>query len=161
MSLAAVARAPRQRHHAVVDPLSTASSWMTLASGALAFLAFVRDYASDAGMVSAVFDPDAQRTAGDEISVTRYPTSLDQVWVYGVKPVAGYTFVPLAVQPEAVLQFESDEGDKVLTPRWFRWLAPPRPGTLFTTDKPLPNLAVDFIVVGYRPEALRRQLTGS
>lgn len=77
----------------------------------------------------------------------------------------GYTFVPLAVQPDAVLQFEfgalpGEDVPAVRTTRFFRWVPPVLPGVLYTTDGVRPNLSVDFMVVGYRPEALRRYLAG-
>lgn len=60
-----------------MDPLAAAAAWTAITRGGLSFLAFVRDHVKDSGVISAIFDVDGVRTAGDEILVHRFPLYLD------------------------------------------------------------------------------------
>ena len=123
--------------------------------------AAVRSLIGRNNIIAAYFDGRGQRLHGDErINVTTTDTSNESIWYFDVDDLDGYVFTRIAVGADAAIeQFGTEVGKANPDPRYFRWVAPVLPGRIYGGDEP-PNALVAFVVVGYKPRVLVKELSG-
>lgn len=121
----------------------------------------IRSVVGRNNIIAAYFDPEGRRLHGDErIAVNKHESGSSSVWYFEVAAVEGYVFTRIAVGADAAVeQFGTEEGRANPDPRFFRWVAPVLPGRIYGGDQP-PNALVSFVVVGYRPKVLVKELSG-
>lgn len=111
-------------------------------------------------VISAHFDPAGQRISGDEeIEIDRqFVGDGEAIWFFIVKDIPGYTFVRAPVIESVAVELTGIEvGKKNHDARIWRWIAPRIPGVIYDGASP-PNLEVEFIIVGYKTDALIKHL---
>lgn len=125
------------------------------------FLALLRGVAG-AGVIAAHFKWDGTRIDGsNRIKIVKhreeeYP---DRFW-YEVEALDDYTFLRFPVIESAAHELIGTvKGQRNPDARYWRWVAPIPPGAIAGGERP--NLMVDFVIVGYRPKALLKFLTGA
>ena len=106
-------------------------------------------------VISALFDAQGQRVHGEErISVERHDQA-DGSWWYSVDPVEGYTFTRIPLIASGLYEELGHIGDAVnADANYWRWATPPPPGRIAGGNHTDPNALVQFIVVGYKADAL-------
>lgn len=123
--------------------------------------AAVRSLVGRNNIIAAYFDPHGERRHGDKrISVKKDESASENIWYFEVDDVDDYVFTRMAVAADAAVeQFGTEVGKLNPNPRFFRWVAPVLPGRIYGGDQP-PNALVPFVVVGYKPKVLVRELSG-
>lgn len=128
---------------------------------AIALIQFLRDLSADVGVLSAIFDADGNRKAGDEgvsVKIHRVPEDEakgNKVWFYEIHGPEGFEFVRAPVNPEGVIEAHGTRTDGTNPDaRYFRY-APVPDGNIYSGSRP--NVRVDFMVFGYKPEDLLKR----
>ena len=145
----------------MIEAISAVSGGLSILQAAIQFAGIVRNIAG-AGMISAYFQWDGTRVEGDEaISVERHPSDgSDAVWWFSVKEVPEYTFIRMSVIESCAYELVGCvAGEENPDVRYWRWVAPEKPGIIRDGKYEPPNLKVDFVVVGYQPKALIKHFT--
>ncbi len=130
---------------------------------AYAFGKFLKEI-TDTDVIAAHFDGDGERISGDDkIEIERHHDENNEaVWFFIVKEIPGYTFVRAPVIESATVELVGTiKGEKNPDARFWRWMAPRVPGVIYGGQQDPPNLKVEFIVVGYRTEALIKHLAAT
>jgi len=126
---------------------------------AVAFGKYLRDL-GETDVISAHFNWEGTRISGDDkIVIDRQVVGGDgDVWFYIVEEIPGYTFVRAPVIDTVTVELPGKiVGEKNADARVWRWMATRQPGVIYD-GKSAPNLKVDFIVIGYRTDALIKHL---
>ena len=119
-------------------------------------LGFIKTLANS-DVISASFDSIGGRTAGsNEIEIEKHSEAeTPDVWFYSVKPRPEYTFVRIPVISSGIQELiGSVVGENNADARFWRWVDLPAPNTIVGGNRMPPNVKVDFIVVGYKANAL-------
>lgn len=123
---------------------------------AIALIQLLRDMTADAGIVSAIFDPDGNRMSGDDslaVIVRQLEGEEGKAWFYEITGPEGYEFVRSPVNPEGVIEAHGTPSNETNPDaRYFRY-APVPDGHVYGAGT-RPNVRVNFMVFGYRPEQL-------
>jgi len=147
----------------MIDPISAVSGSFGIALTLVDFFGYVRRVRG-ADVVSAYFKWDGTRLEGsDRITVEKHPNAdNDAVWWFAVKDQPGYVFVRMPVIESCAYELVGMiQGEKNPDSQYWRWVAPQRPGVIVGGQEEPPNVKVDFIVVGYRPQALIKHFSRS
>lgn len=138
-----------------LDVISDLSGSISSVTEGLHLLAFVRGI-TGSDIISALFDADGNRTAGSElIEVTNIPGPDKSVWWYAVKDVPDYIFTRMALIPSHVQEIaDCVAGEKNPNALYWRWIAMEPQGVLIDNGQNPPNIRVNFMIIGYKPEAL-------
>lgn len=127
----------------------------------ITFGKFLRDV-GEAHVIKAHFNWAGERVSGDEnLEIERHFVGEDEaIWYFSVKEIHGYTFVRAPVIESATVELVgTKDGEGNPDARYWRWIAPRIPGVIYGGQHVPPNLKVEFIVVGYRTEALIKHLS--
>ncbi len=129
---------------------------MSIAQGVVRFIGYLRKRVKDAHVMSAYFTWEGTRVHGSKaIAIEIHPTENSAVWWYSVDAPSGYVFVRMPTVESCAHELVGRlAGESNPDARYWRWVAPERQGVLVSGDQEPPNLKVDFIVVGYQPQAL-------
>lgn len=141
-----------------MDPFSVASVSLP------PLWSILRRAAGRNNIVSAFFDARGSRLLGDDrLSVTVIQDDGDaSVWYFMVNDLDDYVFTRAAVSADAAHElYGIEQGSSNPDPRFFRWVAPTVPGVIYGGGTSRPNALVPFIVVGYQPKVLVRELTAN
>lgn len=79
------------------------------------------------------------------------------VWWFSVKPIDDYAFVREPVTPSCAYEIIGTVSGELPDSRYWRWIAPAKPGVIISGNYEPPNLKVDFMVFGYKPKALLKR----
>ncbi len=146
-----------------LDDISLVTSTVSLVQQAYSFGKFLKEI-SGTDVISAHFDWDGQRISGDDkIEIERhFIGAKEAIWFFSVKEIPGYTFVRAPVIQSATVELIGTKiDDKNPDARFWRWIAPRLPGVIYGGQDEPPNLKVEFIVVGYRTDALIKHLAAT
>jgi hypothetical protein len=138
----------------MLDPISVISGGISIVQGLWQFLSFVRGVAG-ADIISAYFKWDGTRLEGSErIVVDKQEDGSDpHSWWFSVREESDYVYVRYPVVESCAHELVGQvTGEANPDARYWRWVAPMPQGVIAGSQRP--NLAVNFIVVGYRPKAL-------
>ena len=106
--------------------------------------------------ISASFDADGTRAAGDErIEVTK-----DKEF-FRVKPVEDYEFLRIPVNPSGVIELLGTDENGLFDSDLWRWIRAPLPNEReysYPEVKTSSSVRVRFLVFGYKSEDLRKVL---
>jgi hypothetical protein len=144
----------------MVDVISAVSGGLAIGQNVLQFLGYVRKL-TGANVIAALFDPDAKLKKGDEkIQVRRHETENDErTWWYEVEDLEDYSFVRIPVVGSGIVEIVGAVQGKNPDARYWRWVSQALPGRIYGGDAP--SVRVDFVVVGYRPDALVKHFSKS
>lgn len=139
--------------------IETIGAGIGAAGTLLGWLRDLRGLVSPDDMIAAQFDAEGNRKGGNEsIKLHKVPVPNEpKVWFFMAVRVEGFHFVPVALVPEADIEYGMVEGQTQKDGTVWRWTAPLKQGMihgLAEGRRHLDNFAVPFIVVGYRPKAL-------
>lgn len=143
----------------MVDPISLTAAGVSVVQGTAQLTKFLMDI-NDTSVISAHFRWDGTRLHGDErIKVVRQEAqNTNTVWWYYVEEIPEYTFIRAPVIESCGYELAGQlVGDDVPNALVWRWVAQEEQGVICNPGAP--NLKVDFIVTGYRVEALIKHLT--
>ena len=116
---------------------------------------FIKERADAFGEISAIFAVDGKRIEGsDDIEVEVIPTDAKTKWFYRIKEKEGYVFVYIPLIPSVYVDYGTAAGLQNPDARFFRFVA--HPMSSFTAGG-AENVAVDFVVFGYRPKGFLKQ----
>ena len=135
------------------DPISVISGGVSIVQGLWQFLGFVRTV-TGADVISAYFNWDGTRLEGNEqVVVEKDPDADDHSWWFHVRDDLDYVYLRFPVVDSCAHELVGTlSGQSNPDARYWRWVAPVPPGAIAGGRRP--NLAVNFVVVGYRPKAL-------
>jgi hypothetical protein len=145
----------------MTDPVAVMSGALSVARGLWQFLGFVRGVAGS-DVISAYFSWDGTRLEGSEmIVVEKHQDANDPAsWWFSVRDELDYVYVRYPVVESCAHELVGQEpGQPNPDARFWRWVAPVPPGAIAGPRRL--NLAVNFIVVGYRPKALVRHFSST
>jgi len=140
----------------MADPISIISGGMSIADGIMQFLDFIKGLAGSE-VISAYFKYDGTKVEGsDKIVIELHPNDdCPEVFWLSVKSIEDYAFVRFPINDTCVHELIGTEAEKKLPdPRYWRWVAKPRPNVIVGGNHNPPNAMMDFIVIGYRPKAI-------
>ncbi len=145
------------------DDISLMTSAVSAVQKVITFARFLRDV-GEAHVIAAHFNWAGERISGDDnIEIERHFVGEEEaIWWFSVTEIAGYTFVRAPVIESATVELVGTiKGEKNPDARFWRWMAPRVPGVIYGGQHDPPNLKVEFIVVGYRTEALIKHLAAT
>lgn len=103
-------------------------------------------------VISALFKWDGSRSYGDEKIVITKHDAEDGSWFYSVNELDDYVFIRIPINASCVIERPGTvPGDKSADSKYFRYIAVPD-GHIYGGT--LPNVRVDFMVIGYKPKDL-------
>lgn len=139
-----------------MDPISAISGGIAIGHGIYQYLGYIRNVASS-DVISAYFNSNGERTAGsDKIEIEKHSQGENATtWWYSVKKQPEYTFVRIPVISSGIQELIGTVvGENNADARIWRWVDLPAPNVIVGGNYIPPNAKVDFIVVGYKPNAL-------
>lgn len=145
----------------MLDPISVISGGISIVKDLWQFLSFARDVAG-ADVISAYFKWDGTRLEGSErIIVEKHEDESDpNSWWFSVQDESEYVYVRYPVVQSCAYELVGQvPGGAHPDARYWRWVPPVPPGAIAGPNRQ--NLAVNFIVVGYRPKALVQYFSSS
>ena len=136
-----------------LEGLAAAAEAYQLARGGLGALSFLRSVRGS-GVIATYFDERGERVAGDKrLEIVKHPGRSQAEWWFEVRSPDGYVCVRYPLIESAVFELITNRLDqKNPDARYWRWIAPTRPGTFGSAE--IPNVLVPFLIVGYKPKAL-------
>lgn len=140
-----------------MDPISVAAGGVAIGQGTMASIEFLWSRVRTPDVIAALFDPDAQRLTGDErmqVQVLRPEGWPEEAWWYRAVGIAGFEFIPYATSPYLEIRVASTQ-DAPRNRIW-RWVWPAHPGSVYGDRTKIPTVETNFVLVGYRPEAIVR-----
>lgn len=138
------------------DPISTISGGLSIAGSIVQFLDFIKNIAGS-DVISGYFKFDGTKVEGsDKIVIELHPVEeCKEVFWLSVRSFEDYAFVRIPINESCVHELIGTEGgEKLPNPRYWRWVAKPRPNVIVGGNYTPPNVKMDFIVIGYRPKAI-------
>lgn len=119
-------------------------------SDVIAFIELVHKISEKFKIISTLFSWDGKRIEGDEkIQVEKHDQE-DGTWYYSIKDLDDYIFIRMPVNMSGVIERVGQvPGENSSDSKYFRYLPVPD-GTI--RGSPIPNVKVDFIVIGYKPK---------
>lgn len=143
------------------DPISLIGTGVSVASGVFDILNVARTLKS-AGIISALFDEEGNRTDGsDKVEVLKITDERrPDIWWFTVKEVPGYSFERIPLTPSCLLESAGNINHEMNpNAKYWRWHGPEDTRTLYNGTSSPPNIKVSFIVVGYKRKALMKHFS--
>jgi hypothetical protein len=138
--------------------LSEISSGVGLTKDLFGFLNWIKTIAGS-DVISSYFRFDGTRISGSnriEIQINR--TASPEIFWLNVKDIEDYVFVRFPINDSGCYELIGMEEGQYPDPRYWRWVPSPKQGVIVSGDDQPTNAKVDFIIVGYRPNAIIQQL---
>lgn len=123
-------------------------------SDVLALWNFLDEQLDTASVFSALFDADGNRKGGSDlvkVKLIRSGPVDGPIWFYQVEPYKDYVFVPMPVNPALYFDYGQLNSSNNPDARFFRFVASPM--SRYSSGGE-PNVKVDFMVFGYKPDDL-------
>ena len=124
----------------------------------LAVIDFVEKRAEELGKIAAMFKANGDKISGsDEIEVEVLPTTDEKTqsqWFYRIKEKKDYVFVYMPLIPSVYVAYGSVGDNPNPDANIFRFVG--NPMSAFQAGG-APNVEVDFIVIGYKPDKFLKQ----
>ena len=138
-----------------MDPLTAAMMFGPQAIAAIQTLRFIKDELPNSDVIPALFDSDGELLGGsDRVVAELHNQEPEGVWFYEVEPIDGYAFQRFPVTDSGIQEQIGRQADAVNPDtRYWRWIAEAQHGVLYGAGEP-PNALVNFVVVGYRTQAI-------
>jgi hypothetical protein len=140
--------------HSLWGILEAAAAGNKVISDAIALYDLVRRAYQGRNILSALFDADGKRLAGDErLAVEMHQLEGNPaVWWYSVAPVDDYHFIRIPVNAGAVVEsLGTPQDQRNADAAYFRYVGVPD-GRIYGGQ--IPNVRVSFMVAAYRPTDL-------
>jgi len=143
-----------------IDDVGTLTTVGTAIQQAISLGKFLKEL-GETEVIAAHFDANGERISGSsDIEIQRITMKgREDVWYFMVGEVPGYTFVRAPVIDSVAVELPATrQGEKNADANIWRWVSTRLPGVIYSGEDP-PNLRVEFVVVGYRTEAVIKHLT--
>lgn len=125
------------------------------------FLNWVKDIAGS-DIISAYFRYDGNKVSGsDLIEVEAHKFESDNNFFLNIREVQDYVFVRFPINDAGCYEQIAQQNKEYPDPKYWRWVPSPRRGIVVDYDFIPLNAKVDFIVIGYRPNAIIQQYQSS
>lgn len=119
----------------------------------LALYEFLQKRRAEYKIISALFDAEGNRKEGDSrIEVRKIlPSNNPEQWFYNIKSVDDFVFIYMPVIPSVYVDYGIPADKKYMDANFFRFVGTPISAVMGGRAQ---NVAVDFLVVGYKPKDL-------
>lgn len=118
------------------------------------FLSWIKSIAGS-DVISAYFRFHGTRVSGSEkVDIEMHTTDNEEVSWLSVIEIENYAFVRFPINAAGCSESIGSIEGQYPDPRYWRWIPNPSPGVIVSGDYQAPNAKVDFIVVGFRPDAI-------
>lgn len=116
-----------------------------------------------AEVIAAYFKWDSTHISGSkEIKVETHKAEKDSIFWLFVQPMRDYIFIRFPLNGNGCEEIIGTVKDAVYSdPSYWRWVQNARSGTIVDGGSEPPNAKVDFVVVGYKPDAIIKHLSAS
>ena len=138
------------------DPISVISSSFTTTESFVKFFDSIKSIAGS-NVISGYFKYDGTKVEGSDKIVIEVHSDekCKEVFWLSVQALDDYAFVRMPINESCVHELIGIvDGKKLPNPRYWRWVAKPRPNVIVGGNYTPPNVKMDFIVIGYRPKAI-------
>lgn len=141
--------------------LSEIQGSVGLAKDLFGFLSWIKNIAGS-DVISAYFLFDGHKVSGSEsINIEMHKTSSEKIFWLSVKNINDYVFVRFPINDSGCYELIGQKEGEYPDPKYWRWVPTPKRGVLVDGNFEPPNAKVDFIVVGYKPDAIIKEYKSS
>jgi len=141
--------------------LSEIQGGVGLTKDLFGFLSWIKSIAGS-DVISAYCRYDGTKVSGSElIEIEMHATDSKDLFFLSVKEIKDYVFVRFPINDAGCYEQIGQHKDEYPDPKYWRWVPSPRKGIVVDGDFMPRNAKVDFIVIGYRPNAIIQQYQSS
>jgi hypothetical protein len=143
------------------EMLSEVHGGVGLTKDLFGFLSWIQRI-TGSDVISAYFRFDGTRVSGSErIEIETHKTDTTESFWLSVKELKDYVFVRFPINDSGCYERIGMQDGQYPDPRYWRWVPTPKKGVIVDGNYEPSNARVDFIIVGYRPNAIIQQLQSS